>query len=331
MPLRFSAGWVGLALLVGGCVSPDSPSSGVRVLTQQPHRGWRDAVVLRNGSVEAVLVPSVGRVMQFRFTGETTGPFWENERLLGQAMPAKPWEAAHGSFGGDKTWPAPQGLWNWPPPDIFDAAPLAFRVNADQSVTLTSPVSPRFGIRTERRVVLSAGEPLLRVETTYEKVSGAPVEVAVWVITQTRDAQAVFLPVPSPSKFPLGTTATWGVPTNQLSCVAGGLLRLDRDRKASHKIGNDGTSLVWVGDREVLRVDIPRIPGGNYPDDGCSVEIYTNPDPVPYVELETLGPLRRLQVGERLSATNTYRLARRGGGSPEAAASAILAQPAKPQ
>lgn len=330
-----SSRWLPLAgclpLLFAGCTVVSSHSNAVHVQTRQSHLGWSDAVVLRNGQVEAVVVPAVGRVMQFRFAGESTGPLWENERLAGRPMPPNPWEVAHGSFGGDKTWPAPQGLWNWPPPDIFDAAPLAFRVNADQSVTLTSPVSPRFGIRTERRVVLAADEPLLRIETTYEKVSGDPVEVAVWVITQTREAQAVFLPVPTPSKFPLGTTALWGVPTNQLSCVAGGLLRLDRDRQASHKIGNDGTSLVWVGEREVLRVDIPRIPGGNYPDDGCSVEIYTNPDPVPYVELETLGPLRRLQVGERLSATNTYRLARRGGGSPEAAASAILALPARPQ
>lgn len=327
MPWQFSSSLAALALLVGGCASTGPRLAGVQVMTQQSHRGWHDAVILRNGTVEAVAVPSVGRVMQFRFAGESSGPLWENERLLGQPMPAKPWEAAHGSFGGDKTWPAPQSLWNWPPPDVFDAAPLAFRVNADRSVTLTSPVSPRFGLRTERRLVLDPEEPVLRIETTYEKVAGEPLEVSVWVITQTRDAEAIFLPVPAPSKFPLGTTTLWGVPTNQLTCLPGNLLRLDRDRQASHKVGNDGSSLVWVGEREVLRVDLPRSPGANYPDDGCSVEIYTNPDPVPYVELETLGPLRRLQAGDRLSATNVYRLARRNCAAPEAAAKAILALP----
>jgi len=327
MPWHYSSGVAVLALFVCGCASTGTRPGGVQVMTQQSHLGWHDAVILRNGKAEAVAVPSVGRVMQFRFAGERTGPFWENERLLGQPMPAKPWEAAHGSFGGDKTWPAPQGLWNWPPPDVFDAAPLAFRVNADHSVTLTSPVSPRFGLRTERRLVLHPQEPVLRIETTYEKVAGEPLEVSVWIITQTRDAEAIYLPVPANSKFPLGTTAIWGVPTNQLTSLPGNLLRLDRDRQASHKIGNDGSSLVWVGEREVLRVEIPRSPGANYPDDGCSAEIYTNPDPVPYVELETLGPLKRLQTGDRLSATNVYRLARRNGTAPEAAAKAILELP----
>ena len=68
------------------------------------------------------------------------------------------------------------------------------------------------------------------------------------------------------------------------------------------------------GGKAVLRLDIDRIPGGRYADDGCSVEVYTNPDPVPYVELETLGPQRRLAVEESLSATNRYSLFPRGTG-----------------
>jgi hypothetical protein len=313
------------AALCTGCTALTSREPGLRVVTQQSHRGWHDAVIVGNGLVEAVIVPSVGRVMQFRFAGETDGPFWENDRLAGQTMPAKPWEAAHGSFGGDKTWPAPQSLWNWPPPDVFDAAPLAFRVTADRAVVLTSPVSARFGIRTERRVTLDRKEPVMRIETSYEKVSGDPVEVGVWIITQAKDPEAVFLPVPADSKFPAGTTTLWGVPTNHLS-RADGMLRLTRDRKDNHKIGNDGTSIVWVGAKELLRVDLPRVPRPAYPDDGCSVEIYTNPDPVPYVELETLGPLKTLKVGDRLSATNTYRLGRRGSGEPQAEARALLAR-----
>jgi hypothetical protein len=301
-----------LALLavLAGCETTKSPVTEISVATNVRHRGWTDAVVLRNGTVETVIVPSVGRVMQFRFAGETDGPFWENEKLLGRPMPAKPWEAAHGSFGGDKTWPAPQSLWNWPPPDVFDAAPLAFRVTDDQAVVLTSPVSARFGISSERRVTLVANRPVMRIETTYEKVSGDPVEVGVWIITQAKDPQAVFVPVPANSKFPLGTTAEWGVPTNHLS-QKDGWLRLERDRKGSHKIGNDGTTMIWVGSREMLRVDVPRVAGATYPDGGCSVEVYTNADPVPYVELETLGPLKTLRVGDRISMVNTYTLARR--------------------
>ena len=291
-------------------------------VTRASHRGWTNAWTLGNGLVEAVVVPGAGRVMQFRFAGETNGPFWENPILAGRPMPPQPWTAAHGSFGGDKTWPAPQSLWNWPPPDVFDAVPLQSRIEA-ATLVLTSPVSPRFGIRTERRVTLVPGAPVLRIVTRYDKVAGDPVEVGVWVITQVADPVAVFLPVPASSRYPSGTTTNWGVPSGVLT-RSGDVLRLTRDPVASHKIGNDAGSVAWVGRREVLRIDCPRVAGGIYGDDGCSMEVYTNPDPVPYVELETLGPQRRLSPGDWIAATNTYVLFRRVLADDEAEARRVL-------
>ena len=316
-----NAGWIVMlmAWVHGGTVAP--AAEGIRI-QRTGHRGWSNSWILGNGVVEAVVVPEVGRVMQFRFAGEKSGPFWENPALLGNPMPADPWSVSHGSFGGDKTWPAPQGAWNWPPPDVFDAEALTSRVEGD-ALVLSSPVSPKFGIRTERRVTLVPGRPEMTIVTRYEKVAGEPVDVGVWVITQTADPQAVFLPVPPDSKFPAGTATLWGIPQGVLTRREG-LLRLTRDPAASHKIGNDGSVILWVGAKEILRLDIDRIPGGRYADDGCSVEVYTNPDPVPYVELETLGPQRRLSVGDTLSATNRYSLFRRGAGDPESAARRVL-------
>jgi len=314
---------VGLVVSLGIGTGLSLHAGAVSVKTSLPYRGWSDAIVLSNGRVEAVIVPSVGRWMQFRFAGSKDGPFWENPKLAGHSMPQKPWEAAHGSFGGDKTWPAPQSAWNWPPPDVFDAAPLAFRVDTDQSVVLTSPVSPRFGIRTERRFTLPSDTDSVRVVTTYEKVEGPPVEVGVWIITQTQDPVAAFLPIPAASRHPAGISHEWGVPTNHFS-IANGLVRIERDRAGSHKIGNDSGQIVWVGSQWILRIATDRDASGPHPDDGCSTEIYTNPDPVPYVELETLGRLRTLAKGDRLSATNVYSLFRRQLKDPAAEARRVL-------
>lgn len=293
--------------------------------TQEAYRGWPDAIVLRNRVVEVVIVPSVGRVMQFRFAGEKTGPLWENDGLAGQAMPKDPWKASHGSFGGDKTWPSPQSAWNWPPPDVFDASALTGKINDDRSVTLTSPVSPRFGLKTIRRITLDASEPVMRIETTYEKISGEPVGVGVWVITQFRHPIAVFMPVPKDSQFPSGHAPTWKGPAEFLR-REGDWLRITRNPTGPDKTGNDGSALIWGGERELLRIDIPRVPGGDYAHAGCSVEVYTNPDPVPYVELETLGPRQTLKPGDRLSATNTYRLVRRTAAPLEQDVRALLAR-----
>lgn len=295
----------------------------VTVATAQTHLGWKDAIVLRSRTVEAIVVPAVGRVMQFRFVGDTEGPLWENEKLAGQPMPADPWKAAHGSFGGDKTWPAPQSVWNWPPPDVFDASPLTARVNDDHSVTLTSPESPRFGLRTVRRISLDPVEPVMRIETTYEKTSGPAIDVSVWIITQFRDPVAVYLPVPVKSLFADGLAPQWPAPEGALQ-RKGDLLRFTRDPVKSYKVGNDASSIVWVGEKQLMKISTPRVAGATYPDGGCTAEFYGNPDPVRYVELETVGPLKRLAPGETLSATNTYRLARRTAASVEADVHTLL-------
>lgn len=295
----------------------------VSVATQQRHHGWADAIILRNRLVEVVIVPSVGRVMQFRFVGETDGPFWENEKLVGKSIPAEPWKAAHGSFGGDKTWPAPQSLWNWPPPDVFDTSAVTASINPDRSVTLTSPVSPRFGVRTLRRISLDPAAPAMRIATTYEKISGPPLDVSVWIITQLREPVASFLPVPPNSKFPSGLAPQWPAPPGA-SERHGDLLRLVRLPAKSYKVGNDATNLVWVGTKLMLTISAERIPDATYPDGGCIAEFYGNADPVPYVEHETVGPLKTLRVGDTTSATNRYMLARRMSADPETDARALL-------
>src|SRR5712691_2985388 len=48
------------------------------------YHGWADSLLLNNGQVEAVVVPAIGRVMQFHFVGEDD-ILWENEKLQGQS------------------------------------------------------------------------------------------------------------------------------------------------------------------------------------------------------------------------------------------------------
>ena len=69
--------------------------------------------------------------------------------------------------------------------------------------------------------------------------------------------------------------------------------------------------MFWVGKEAVLRIDSPREVFGEYPDEGCSAEIYTNPDPLPYIELEMLGPVRKMIVGDKITRSSRYTLVRR--------------------
>jgi hypothetical protein len=275
-----------------------------------PYFGWEHSWAISNGRVEAVVVPAIGRVMQFRFVGKTS-PFWEDTALRGKHP--DPASSEWGNFGGDKTWPSPQSEWDkitprgWPPPVAFDAMPVETSVRRE-GVVLRSPVDPHFGIRTERIVHLEPDAAVMTITTSYEKVSGNPVEVGVWIITQLEDPVAAFALLPPKSIFPEGYNRQSGdvLPANL--AVHGRLLSLTRDPERASKIGTDSSRLLWVGFSQMLLIESPRIPEARYPDQASSAEIYTNPNPKPYVELETLGPLHLMKPGDRISQTNTYTL-----------------------
>ncbi|HXG46243.1 MAG TPA: DUF4380 domain-containing protein [Methylomirabilota bacterium] len=290
------------------------------------HRGWPGSYVLRNREVEAVVVPAVGRVMQFGFKGRP-GVFWENADLVGQ--PADPEAPEWINFGGDKAWPAPEGEWSrvtgaarWKPPAAFDGMAWTARRDGD-AVIMTSPEDPAYGVRVERRVELDPKEPVMRIATTFERVRGEPLRLSVWVVTQLNHPEAVFAETGREATRP-GHHVVLGKEVPPSLTVQDGLAGLIRDPGQAYKIGAGGGRLVWVGREAVLRIDSERVHGADYPDRGSSVEIYTNPDPLTYIELETLGPLQTMRPGDRLTRTNVYRLFKRSRLEPEAEARRVL-------
>ncbi len=322
---------------LAGCSTPEhskptaaaAPEPVVQFLVRTNYHGWNNSVLLSNGKVEAIVVPEIGRVMQFRFVGQQDGPFWDNRELYGKAPDpkSKDWM----NFGGDKAWPAPQEDWDkktpraWPPPSAFDAMPDEARVN-DRTVTLVSPVDPDYGIQVHRQVALDLERPVMRITTTFEKVSGRPVQVGVWVISQLKSPVAVYVPVPQFTRYREG----FNVQSEQLPPDLrreGEWISLTRDPKTPHKIGTDANTLIWMDHRQVLRIDSTRaLFDVKYPDQESSAEIYTNPDPLAYVELEMLGPLRKMIVGDKISRTSIYTLLPRREADPDLEAARLTAR-----
>ena len=187
-------------------------------ITTKSYRGWRDAIVMSNGKVTAVIVPSIGRVLQFGFAGEE-GVFWENPELGGQPALKGDWAQTEWvNLGGDKSWPAPEADWpkftgrkSWRPPPAFDALPVSARiVGPGGFVVLTSPVDPAYGIRVERRIRLYPGRNEMTIQTIFQKLGGEPAKVGVWVITQLREPVGVFAPLPAESTLHIrSTTSSW--------------------------------------------------------------------------------------------------------------------------
>jgi len=300
---------------------------GKRVLVQRElYRGWSNALALRNGLAEVVVVPEIGRVMSFSFAGGEN-VLWEDASLAGR--PVNPDAPEWINFGGDKSWPAPEAEWGrytgrkeWRPPPAFDAAPNDARIDGTE-VVLLSPVDPFYGIQVQRRIHLVRDEPRMEITTTYQRVSGAPSKVGIWIITQFEDPVAVFAPGRPNSIFTDGFYIFGDEPWPQLQ-RRGDLIEITRDRAKPHKMGCDADRLLWIGSNAMCLVSSRREAGREYPDRGASAEVYTNPDPKTYVELELLGPLSLLKPGDEISRTSVYQLLRRTAADPQAEARRVF-------
>ncbi|MGA2350106.1 MAG: hypothetical protein ABSF70_06725 [Terracidiphilus sp.] len=319
--MRLDPGWLTKAILYDirkGTSLDRPPTSPVALLSPAAQLGevsverivyhdWAECYLIANGSIEAVIVPAIGRVMQLRLAGDPDGAFWENRSLDGQLHDAasNDWT----NFGGDKCWPAPQTVWtgqqgrDWPPPDAFDALP-AEAVPSQRGVVVTSPIDSCFGIQVVRHIELDAEQPIMRIGTEYRKLFGSAVKVGIWTVTQMQEPKCVCMLLPEKSKFASGYVRLLATEPADLQ-IDGRLLSLGRHLRNQVKIGTDGNSLAWVGLNCVVRINA-EIGRGEYPDGGCVTEVYTNPDPLKYVELETLGPLTTMEAGDRIKRTTVY-------------------------
>ena len=303
-----------LAGALAGCATRETSTN---------YRGWERPVIVRGDGIEAVVIPSIGRIMDLRRPGEKEGVLWQNPDLRGEAV--RPDAETWTNFGGDKTWPAPESRWmknaagKWMPPKVFDQSRLTARLT-EEGLLLESPVDSLSGVRFAR-LIRPAGRRTLAVTTTYTKVQGDPVQIAVWVVTQLAEPRVI-----ATTANPVGPPVNLGFGKVKGVEVEQGVVFWKRFPDVCAKLGTTGRALAWVGDRHTLLItSVPGEPTGVFAGEGNRAELYVNPDPLPYVELETLGHLRTLRVGESTACTNFYRLDEaRADEAPKAAARRLL-------
>src|SRR5687767_10327386 len=113
-----------------------------------PDPEFPDAIRLSNGTVNLVIVPSIGgRIMRY---GYVLGPnlLWTNPSAPRPDPEAAATQPKHLNYGGDKAWPWPQDQWPlllgrvYPPPAEADQQPYTSRRIGSHRVRLESPPIP---------------------------------------------------------------------------------------------------------------------------------------------------------------------------------------------
>ncbi len=266
-----------------------------------------DCIRLSNGTVEVVLTTAIGpRVIRYGFIG--------GDNILGEVPELttktelgdwKPW-------GGHRVWSAPEGMPRsyWP-----DNSPIEAKIDGN-TVRLTQPIEKATGIRKEIVVTLAPAGTSLTVENRLTNTTLWAVDAAVWAMTIMRDGGTVILPQ-EPYKShddalqPARSVTLWSYtdlsdPRWQIGTK---FLRLHNDpaRAASQKVGI-ANHQGWAGYLRSGTLFVKRVDwkdGATYPDGGVNVETYTAGK---FLELETLGPMSRLEPGASISHEERWSL-----------------------
>ena len=300
--------------------------------------GW-DGIRLSNGIIDAVCVPEIGgRLLQF-----SLGPhdyLFMNPDLLGKRFSYEE-HAGDGelinwkNYGGAKTWPAPQGWdgegqWPGPPDPVLDSGRYAFESNRDESsasLLMTSPPDERSGLRIRRLISIQAGSARLQLDLSFENISDKTIRWSIWDVAQMlcRSPQGdlnddCWLYIPTDPNRERPYEIMFGADNEQYQLDAESGLLAVQYRGIVGKIGlHSPAGWIAFADRRagfVLCMQFPYDPAADYPDNGATVECWTEspgaPSPIPIrspgyiLEAEILSPLFTLQPGKTASHRLTW-------------------------
>jgi hypothetical protein len=264
--------------------------------------GWKRNVRLSNGFAEAIITLEVGpRIISYR-PAQGRSVF----KLVGEEA-GKSNEAAWRIRGGHRLWTAPedfgkQGSLCY----ALDNSEVEHVIEDELTVKVSNLIDGATKIRREMVVELEKTSPKVSVEHRISHQGGPPVEVAPWALTVMAEGGYAVLSQP-----PLGTHPQDYLPNRSIVSwpftdlsderfrVGSRLISLRQTRRPPFKIGlrhAEGWAAYVLGDHLFLK-NVPFIEGETYPDFGSNFETFTNAE---FLELETLGPLKRISEGETL-------------------------------
>ena len=285
--------------------------------------GW-DGVRLSNGLIDAVCVPEIGgRLMQFSLGSHDF--LFMNPELLGKRFTYEE-HAGDGAiinwknYGGAKTWPAPQGWdgagqWPGPPDPVLDSGRYDSKTS-DASVLMTSPPDERSGLRIRRQVTLVPGSSRLQLRLFFENILIQTIRWSIWDVAQlacvTSDGllnDDCWLYIPTDPARERPYEVMFGADNPQYHLDSESDLLAVRYQGIVGKIGvHSPAGWIAFADKRAgvaLCMQFPYEPEAEYPDNGATVECWTEspgaPSPIPIrspgyiLEAEVLSPLLTLE------------------------------------
>jgi hypothetical protein len=270
-------------------------------------KGWPNALRLANGTVELIATLDVGpRILSYSRAGGVN-PFNIYEDQAG-GIGEPQWKIR----GGHRLWLSPEG----PEFSYFpDNHPVTWEKIGETGVRLTPPPETTAGFQKQMDLILEADGARVTVIHRITRIAATPCLAAPWALSVMAQGGFAILP-----QIPLGVHPRDLLPNRRLVIWPYTVLSDPRYRFGQRfitlrqdpaggptKIGMPSPAgwAAYLLKRTLFIKRFSWVAGADYPDDGCNLEAYTDNR---MLELESLGPLKRLERGGNAELVESWDL-----------------------
>ena len=274
--------------------------------------GWRESYWLSNGDVELVVPSEIGpRVLRYGFV-DSQNLFHNFQHALGKSGESQ-WQ----NRGGHRLWVAPETAIS----KALDNGPVEV-IAEDLRLLIRQPTEPESGMEKQIEIVLAPTGTRVTVHHRVTNRNPWPVRFAPWALSVMRPGGTAIAGFPPRFRhderlLPTNPLVMWGytdfsdprwrftrrfVLLRQDSAGAAGA---PLPQKAGLFVENAWAAYSVNG--ELFLKKSKASADEEYPDYGCSVEIFTNQF---MLEIETLAPLRVVEPGAAVEHTEEWSLHR---------------------
>ena len=217
-------------------------------------------------------------------------------------------------YGGHRLWMAPE---NMPLSYAPDSEPVRIEEHGELSLIFTGDID---AAKVEKRMTIAMDETGSAVTIEHRLTNhGEPREMSAWALTiMAPGGEAIvpnepFAPYSSETLLPVRSMAVWSYTdfTDPRWTFTKDEIRLRVDESLEHQqkfgvLNKQGWAGYRLGDL-FFRKSFEYVEGATYPDMNSNMEIYTAG---PFVEVESLSPLKMLGTGESTTYTERWALAK---------------------
>lgn len=257
------------------------------------YRKFENAYTITSGDAKIVVVADIGPRVLSVTLGDGPNLVFDD---VDEAIEFEGWKI----YGGHRFWLSPETILTYAP----DVEPCEATIDGEQLV-VAAPVDSVTNL--QKLLVVQAAPKGFILSHILTNVGDflAP-ETAIWGLTCMRPTGVCAIPWRSgPEKWSTAMIRFWARWADHTSDLESKQWRQTRDLYEVHPTGEEGeigsrSEHAWIAqwtDEATFIKQGDFLPGANYPDDGCNLELYTC---AKFIELETLSPTATLRPGESL-------------------------------